>query len=296
MRVAVLGAYGQLGTDLRHALSAHDVVPFGHGDFDVRDSATAARKLSETRPDVIVNATAFHKVELCEEDPDAAFAVNATAPARLARLARELGARFAHMSTDYVYGGDSTRPLTEDVPPAPVQVYGASKAAGERLVQLAYPEALIVRSSGLYGLAGASGKGGNFIQLVLRLAREKGEMRIVNDQVLSPTYTVDLAQAIVRLLERTVSGIVHVTNSGSCSWHEFASYVVASAGTAAVVHPVSTAEFGAPVRRPLYSVLENARWRALALPAVRSWREAARAYLETKGMTAPVVSSAGLSP
>jgi dTDP-4-dehydrorhamnose reductase len=284
LRIALLGAFGQLGRDLQSALVSHEVVPLGRADFDVRDIRAARGRLTEIQPDAIVNTTAFHKVELCEEEPDTAFAVNATAPARLAGLARELSALFVHVSTDYVYGGTDVRPLTELVPPAPVQVHGASKLAGEWLVQLANPEALVVRSSGLFGVAGASGKGGNFIQTVMRLAREKGEMRIVDDQFLSPTFTPDLAGAIGTLLERRVTGLIHVTNSDSCSWYQLACHIVASAGLRASVRPVSTPEFGATVRRPAYSVLENARWRALALPPLRSWREAVLAYLRAKGV------------
>jgi dTDP-4-dehydrorhamnose reductase len=284
VRIALLGGRGQLGTDLYPALAGHEVVAFGHDDFDIRDTARARERLTACHPDVILNTTAFHKVEQCEEDPDTSFAVNATAPQRLAKLAQELGAQFVHLSTDYVYGGNGVRRLTETVPPAPVQVYGATKAAGEWLIQLAHPSGLIVRSSGLFGIAGASGKGGNFIQTVIRLAREKGQMRIVNDQYLSPTYTADLAIAIVQLIEHRVTGIVHVTNSESCSWYEFARQVVATAGLNATVSPISTVEFGAQVRRPAYSVLDNERWRTLGLEPLRSWQEALRAYLEAESL------------
>jgi dTDP-4-dehydrorhamnose reductase len=284
VRIALLGARGQLGTDLRKALAGHEVVAFGHDDFDIRDTALSRERLAACHPDVVLNTTAFHKVEQCEEDPDASFAVNATAPQWLAKLAQELGARFVHLSTDYVYGGNAVRPLTEAAPPAPVQVYGATKAAGEWLIQLAHPGPLIVRSSGLYGVAGSSGKGGNFIQTVIRLARDKGRIRIVDDQYLSPTYTADLAVAIVHLIERRLTGIVHVTNSESCSWYELACYVVATAGLDATVSPISTAEYGAQVRRPAYSVLENERWRTLGLEPLRPWRQAVRAYLEAKSL------------
>lgn len=282
MKVAILGANGQLGSDLRAAFADLEVIPFTRSELDVRDAAAARTALAKQRPGVVINCTALHKLEDCEQQPDLAFAVNATAPAHLAAVAGELGARFVHISTDYVYGGSATRPLTEDVPPAPLQVYGVSKVAGEWLVQLANPEALIVRSSGLFGIAGASGKGGNFIQSVLRWARERGEMRIVNDQILSPTYTPDLARAIRKLIEQSTTGIVHVTNSGACSWFELASWVVKTAGVTAEVHPTTTAEFGAPVRRPAYSVLDNARWRVLGWPPLRLWRDAVRAYLEAK--------------
>jgi dTDP-4-dehydrorhamnose reductase len=284
LRVALLGANGQLGSDIHAAFPGDEVTTFRRSDFDVRDFGRARERLLDCRPDVIVNTTALHKLDACEQDPDSAFAINATAPSRLAALARELRAQFVHMSSDYVYGGLDVRSLTEAVPPAPVQVYGATKAAGEWLVLLANPDALIVRSSGLYGIAGASGKGGNFVQLVVRLAREKGEMRIVHDQFLSPTYTADLALAIVKLIERKASGIFHVTNSDSCSWYEFACHIVASMNVRASVRPVSTVEFGDPVRRPLYSVLDNARWREERLQPLRPWRYALGAYLEAKGI------------
>lgn len=283
MKVAILGANGQLGTDLQTAFADAEVIALTRADFDVCDAAAARVALTRLTPELVINCTAFHKVEACEEDPERAFAVNAAAAARLAGLARELGARFVHISTDYVYGASQAQRLSEDVPPAPLQVYGASKAAGEWLVLLAQPDALIVRSSGLFGVAGSSGKGGNFIQTVLRLARERGEMRMVNDQRLSPTYTADLAGAIRKLVEHATSGIVHVTNSGVCSWFELASWVVEAAGLKATVQGVTTTEFGAPVRRPAYSALENARWHECGWPPLRSWRDAVAEYLAAKG-------------
>jgi dTDP-4-dehydrorhamnose reductase len=284
--VALLGANGQLGSDLSALLAEPDLHRFTRSAFDVRDAGAARVALAAVRPEVIINTAAFHKVEECEVDPGTAFAVNATAAAVLATIARELGARYVFLSTDYVYGGTDVRPLSEDVPPAPVNVYGVSKEAGERLVLLAHPGALIVRSSGLFGVAGAAGKGGNFIQTVLRLAREKGEMRMVNDQRLSPTYTADLAAGIVELVCRGVSGIVHLTNSESCTWFELASHVVTLAGIPAKVMPCTTAEIGSPVRRPQYSVLANARWQGLGLVPLRPWREAVEAYLLAKGLLA----------
>ena len=284
MRVALVGANGQLGSDLMRALGGHDLFPFRHADFDVRDTQAARSSLTAVRPDVVINTAAFHKVEECEVQPATAFAVNAVAAAALAAAARELGAQYVFISTDYVFGGSNVGPLTEEVPPAPLNVYGVSKVAGERLVQLAYPEALIVRSSGLYGVAGAAGKGGNFIQTVVRLAREKGEMRMVNDQRLSPTYTADLARAIADLVSREVTGVLHVTNSDSCSWFELARHVVSLAGISAAINPCTTAEIGSPVRRPAYSVLENARWQALGLSPLRPWRDAVRGYLAAMGL------------
>jgi dTDP-4-dehydrorhamnose reductase len=286
VRVALLGANGQLGSDLARALADQDVVPLTRADLDVRDAGHMQAVLGDLGADVVINTTAFHRVEACEQQPDEAFAVNALAPRALARLSCQAGFRFVHVSTDYVFGGSQTRPLTEAVPPAPVQVYGASKAAGEWLVLQANPEALVVRSSGLFGVAGASGKGGNFIETVLRLAREKGTMKIVNDQTLSPTFTRDLAGGIVALIERGARGIVHLTNAGECSWFELAQHVVATARLPAEVHPQSTAESGAPVRRPAYSVLANARLPELGVPRLRPWQEGVTDYLRAKGHAA----------
>ncbi len=286
MRVALLGANGQLGTDLRTALAGHDVVPFTHADFDVRDTVAMRSALLSARPDVVINTTAFHKVDLCETEPESAFAVNALAPYGLARIARELGFRLVHHSTDYVYGGRDVRPLTEDVPPAPVQVYGVSKAAGEWLVLNANLASLVIRSSGLYGVAGASGKGGNFVMTVLRLAKEKGEMRMVNDQRTVPSYTYDLARGVVAVMEAGATGIVHLTNAGSCTWYEFASFIVKAAKLDAEVAPQTSAESGTPVRRPSYSVLENARLHEFGVAPLRSWQDAVTDYLKAKGVIA----------
>ena len=284
MRVAVIGANGQLGTDLCAALGEHEVVPFRHADFDVRDGDAARTALGRSGPEVIINTAAYHRVETCEGDPAQAFTVNAVAPLQLARIARDLGARLVHCSTDYVYGGQGAGRLSEDVPAAPLQVYGASKAAGEWLVLQALPGALVVRSSGLFGVAGASGKGGNFIQTVIRLAREKGTMRIVDDQRLSPSYTRDLAVTMVQLIERGAGGLVHVTNTGSCTWYDLARSVVDLMQLGAEVHRQSTAESGATVRRPSYSVLENGRLGSFGIAPLRHWQEAVQAYLEAKGL------------
>lgn len=286
MRIALLGANGQLGTDLRAALAAHELVPFTHGDFDVRDTAAARQALAAARPDVVINTTAFHKVDLCETEAESAFAVNALAPYALARLSRELGFRFVHYSTDYVYGGRDVRPLTEDVPPAPVQVYGVSKAAGEWMVLNAAPDSLVIRSSGLYGLAGASGKGGNFVMTVVRLAKEQGRMRMVNDQRTSPSYTRDLASGVTALVEKGATGIVHLTNSGSCTWFEFASFIVKAAGLDAEVAPQTSSESGALARRPPYSVLANSRLAEFGIAPLRPWHEAVSDFLKAKGVSA----------
>ena len=232
---------------------------------------------------MIVNTAAFHKVEACEDDVDQAFAVNCIAVRNLARVADQLGAYLVHISTDYVFDGEGTTPYTEDSPPNPINVYGASKAAGEFFVRNSCRQHLIVRSSGLFGLAGSSGKGGNFIQTMLRLGRERGVVSVVTDQVLSPTSTADLAQMVWRLIGAQAQGLYHVTNSDSCSWFEFARSIFGLSGVPSDVLPVTTASMNGTVRRPSYSVLANRRLASSGFGPMRPWREALDNYLQLAG-------------
>ena len=287
LRVAVLGAGGQLGTDLFAAFAQrHDVIGFSHEDIEVRDHAHVAEVLTNLRPDVVVNTTAFHKVDECEKDPEHSFAVNCHAPSNLALVCSELAARLVHISTDYVFGGDRRTPYPADAKPGPLNVYGVSKLAGEYLVINRGTQHVVVRTSGLYGVAGASGKGGNFVETMLRLGRERGEVSVVTDQVLSPTYTPDLAATIQGLVETGASGVFHVANSGACSWFEFAQSIFQLAGMEVDVRPTTSAEFGSGVVRPAYSVLDTARLREVGLPLPRPWEDALAAYLAAREASA----------
>jgi dTDP-4-dehydrorhamnose reductase len=280
-RVALIGANGQLGTDLRKTFpsGAHELIPLGRIDLDVRDHDRTGQILGAIEPAVIVNTAAFHKLEACESDPDQAFAVNTTAVRNLALVADQMGALLVHLSTDYVFDGQATAPYPEDATPNPINVYGTSKLAGEFFVRSQCRNHLIVRTSGLYGLAGSSGKGGNFVQTMLRLGQQKGVVSVVTDQVLSPTYTSDLAQTIWRLVEAQARGVFHVTSSGSCSWYEFARSIFELSGVPAEVLPVTTASTGSTVKRPPYSVLANRRLDSGAFGSMRPWREALADYL-----------------
>jgi dTDP-4-dehydrorhamnose reductase len=279
--LVVIGANGQLGTDLIPALGAldRDVVALKRTDFDVRNHEQAARVLEAVKPDVIINTSAFHKVEACEEDPEQAFAVNAIAVRNLAIVAERIGASLVQLSTDYVYGGSKGTPYDEESVPDPVNVYGASKAAGEFFVRSICSRHLIVRTSGLYGTAGSSGKGGNFVQTMLRLGRERGTVSVVDDQELSPTFTGDLAGMIGRLVQGQAQSLFHVTSGGSCSWYEFAQGIFEAAGMTVEVIPIKTSSTGAKVCRPSYSVLSNRRLELEGFGQMRSWREALAAYL-----------------
>jgi dTDP-4-dehydrorhamnose reductase len=240
-----------------------------------------ADAVASSRPDAVVDAAAFHKVELCEEQPARSFSVNAVGALNMARACREQGVRCVYVSTDYVFDGNNPAGYGEDDPTGPVNVYGVSKAAGERLVRLADTESLVVRGSGLFGHAGSSGKGGNFVESMLAKAASGEAISVVNDQTFAPTSTRDMAQRIFLLLERDVPpGIYHVANAGSCSWFEFARAIFELSGIEVDLSPRATGE--QPVRRPPCSVLLDTKSAALGLPPSRGWREALRWYLENR--------------
>ncbi len=287
MRVLLFGARSQLGYDLLRAWPNAEVRALSHGDCDVTDPAAVRTAVEATRPYLVVNLAAAHRVDELEREPTAAFHVNAYGAWLVARWAAAVGAAVLWVSTDYVFSGTARRPYREEDPLGPVNAYGASKAAGERLVALANPRHFIVRSSGLYGVVGASGKGGNFVETMLRLAREGRPLRVVNDQVLSPTATADLAAALVRLVGTEAFGLYHITNTGAVSWHDFAALIFQLTGTPARLTPVSSAEYGAPAPRPAFSVLANERLRALGLPPLPPVAAALAAYLRTKGYLRP---------
>jgi dTDP-4-dehydrorhamnose reductase len=286
-RILLVGASGQLGTDLRRTLPPAALVPLTRADLDITDPDAVERALDAHAPAWVINTAAFHRVDDIEREESSArraFAVNAAAVGRLARCCARRGVRLLTLSTDYVFGGGPPGPYDEDAPAAPLNVYGASKLEGERLLRAASPDHLVVRSSGLYGVAGSSGKGGNFVETMLRLAREGRDIAVVDDQVLGPTYTADLAQAIARLLAvDPPGGIYHLTNSGACSWFDFARRIFGLCGLAPRLERTTSAAFGAPAERPAHSVLVNARAARLGLPPLRPWADAVAAYLEAKG-------------
>ncbi|MBI1914643.1 MAG: dTDP-4-dehydrorhamnose reductase [Planctomycetes bacterium] len=280
MKYAVLGAAGQLGRDLCPRL-AGEVVPLTRADADLTRRGSLRDLLDGLRPDVVINCAAYNLVDRAEDEPDAAFAVNAWAVRELAVACNERGTVLVHFSTDHVFGLDAARrtPYAEDDPPGPVSVYGLSKLSGEYLVRALCPRHFVVRTCGLYGARGSGGKGGNFVETMLRLAGERRSLPVVSDQVCTPTSTVDLASAVVSLLATGTYGLYHVTNAGACSWHEFARMIFELEGIEVDLTAISTAAFGAKARRPAYSVLGATAYRRLGLPTLRSWQEALAAYL-----------------
>jgi dTDP-4-dehydrorhamnose reductase len=283
LSILLLGANGQLGSDLRKSAADRHLTAVTRSELDIRDDRRVAEVLRETRPDVIVNTAAFVNVEACEVEVETAFAVNARAVRNLAKEADKIGAYLVHTSTDYVFDGTSRVPYVEDAPTDPLNVYGRSKLEGESYVRTLCRRHLIVRSSGLYGVTGSSGKSGNFVRTMIQLAKEKGEVSVVTDQVLTPTNTADLAPAMWWLIDRGSQGVFHVTNGGACSWFEFALAIFDVRGLKVAVHPIDSAALGYKARRPAYSVLDNSKLLQAGYTHMRPWRVAIAGHLESLG-------------
>jgi dTDP-4-dehydrorhamnose reductase len=283
VRSAVLGAAGQLGRDLVPRLPG-EVVPLSRDRADLTRPETVRAALDEVRPDVVVNCAAYNFVDRAESEPEAAFAVNAWGVRELARACARRGCLLVHFSTDYIFGLEEGRgkPYREVDAPGPVSVYGLSKLAGEYLVRALCPRHVIIRTCGLYGVWGSGGKGGNFVETMLRLAQQGKPLRVVGDQVCTPSYTADVAAASANLIAVDRPGLYHLTNAGCCSWHDFAAAVFDLSAVRADLTPIRSAEYGAAARRPGYSVLAAPAYAALGLPPLRAWREALAAYLEER--------------
>ena len=283
MKALVAGAGGQLGRELVSALGDEVAWAGDRSQLDVTDGDAVASVLDRVRPDVIFNATAYNRVDQAETEPDVALAVNALAPRRLALAARETSALIVHFSTDYVFDGESTRPYREDDCPRPLGVYGVSKRTGEQLVVAAGGEHLIIRTSGVLGRGGSEQKGGSFAGRILARARQGQPLRVVADQTFAPTCAADLARATLALVRTGARGLVHVTNSGCCTWHELAEATLALAGIDVPVEAIESAQLALPARRPAYSVLDTRRSVELGLRPLRSWREALPDCVEPSG-------------
>jgi dTDP-4-dehydrorhamnose reductase len=248
----------------------------------VTDAAAVAAILDAHRPAVVVNTTAFHNVPQCETAAEQAYRVNAIAPRQLAVAAGQRGARVVHVSTDYVFDGTKGAPYVESDRPVPLNVYGQSKLAGEYGVLSADGGHQVVRSSGLYGIQPCRAKGGNFIDTMFRLASERPEVKVVQDEVLTPTFTADLAEQIRALAFEGKPGLYHATNQGQCSWYEFARGIFELGKLRTPLLPTSVAEFAAPVKRPFYSVLDNAFLGAQGLDRMRPWHDALADYMRRR--------------
>jgi len=291
MRVMLIGAEGQLGSDLRKVLQAETLIPLSHADIEITDADAVRQAFERHRPDVVINTAAFHRVDDCETQMERAFQVNAFAVRGLAQECRRSGAVLVHFSTDYVFAGEKREPYVETDRPSPLSVYGASKLAGEYLVAAALERHFVIRTCGLYGLGGSRSKGGNFPETMLRLAAQAKPIRVVSDQVVTPTYTADLARTVSQLIRTEAYGLYHITSGGSCTWFEFAQRIFELAGVSADLTPVTAEAFGAPARRPAYSVLQNHRLEKLGLDDVPVWEDGLRRYFVERKQTSGAVTS-----
>jgi dTDP-4-dehydrorhamnose reductase len=273
MRILIIGSSGMLGSDLLEQWTDDEVIPSTSGDVDIRDIRRLRQFITHTRPDWVVLTAAYTDVDGSERNPEQAFAVNSEGTRNVARVAQELDRKLFYVSTDYVFDGTSHRPYEPDDPIHPLNVYGASKAAGENAVREESKHWLIARTSWLFGASRAS-----FPERILRAAACQPRIKVVADQIGSPTFTRDLATAIRDLVRSDARGVLHITNSGSCSWFEFAKEVLLKAGRKTPILPITTAEAGRLAKRPPYSVLSPASLIIRGI-TLRSWQEALDAYL-----------------
>ncbi|MCL4439098.1 MAG: dTDP-4-dehydrorhamnose reductase [Firmicutes bacterium] len=278
MHILITGANGMLGHALTATLSQHhNLTGLDLPDVDITDLSALKSAVSSHRPDLIINAAAYTDVDSCETNIDLAFAVNATGPRNLAVVCSELNIPIVHISTDYIFNGTGTSPYKEGDTPNPQSVYGKSKLQGEQYIRELTNKHYIIRTSWLYGQHGK-----NFVDTMLRLGRERDEISVVNDQVGSPTYTVDLAGAISELIMEPAYGTYHITNSGICSWYDFTLEIFKQAGIEGVkVKPITTEELNRPAPRPRNSVLDNHMWQQMGKQPLRHYKEALKDYLQS---------------
>lgn len=274
MRALITGGGGQLASDLK-ALLGDSARAYSHAELDITDSVALDRAFEQTQPEVVFNCAAFHNVDVCEREPDAAWAANVRAVRELARR----GARLVHLSTNYVFDGRREEPYGEHDSPSPRSMYALSKLAGEYAALAYADDALVVRGAGLYGLHGSASKGGNFVQRMIARAREQGTLSVVADQRLQPTFTADLAAALLEAVNTGASGLLHLTAAGACSWHEFTVAIMQEAGIEVPVNATTTEVPPGGTDRPLNGVLARPRADSLGLTPLRPWREALADYM-----------------
>jgi dTDP-4-dehydrorhamnose reductase len=280
-KILVIGAKGMLGRDLMEVLRSSfltdEVIGWDIEEIDIRVEKDTVGKIETLRPRTVINVAAYTDVDRCESDEAEALAINAEGMKHVATAASRCHAKVVYLSTDYVFDGMKKAPYVEDDRPHPVSVYGRSKLKGEEYVQRAVKDALIVRTQWLYGKHGK-----NFVMAILRQAKEKKALSIVNDQTGSPTYTRDLSRAISVLLQQKATGIFHVTNSGHCTWYAFGREILKLSGIEGVeVLPITSEELGRPAPRPPYSVLDCQRLKVETGMELRPWAEALKEYLAT---------------
>lgn len=282
MKIAVIGSTGQFGTDLMEILSKdHEVVGLNHQDIEIADY-NSCLILKQSRPDVIINTAAFHKTDQCEKEPLKTFSVNALGARNIAFISKEIDSTVVFVSTDYVFDGFKNEPYTEDDTPCPLNTYGISKLAAEYFIRQ-NPKYYIIRIASVFGVAGASGKGGNFVETMITKAKNNEKIKVVDDMWMSPTYTKDAAVVLKGILDSQLPfGVYHATNNGYCSWYEFAEEIFRILELNPDLNPVKADPNYGLARRPRFSALRSVRLSGYDLES-RDWKEALCAYLFEKG-------------
>lgn len=283
MKTAVIGADGQLGTDICQAIekTGHELIPLTIEHIEVSDIDSVSGALNEVKPQLVINTAAFHHLETCEDQPVKAFEVNALGPRNLSMVCNDLDAALMHISTDYVFDGKKRAPYIETDKPMPLNVYANTKLSGEHFVEAIAKKYYILRVSGIYGKAPCIGKGGmNFVELMIKLSREKEEVRVVDNEILTPTSTKEISHQIVKMIESDPQyGLYHATAEGSCSWYEFAGEIFNITKPNIKFNKAAPGEFAVKVNRPEYSVLENKFLKDQGINIMRHWKEGLRTYL-----------------
>jgi dTDP-4-dehydrorhamnose reductase len=276
MKILITGSNGMLGHDLENVLKdKHELILTTSKTLDITDKDKTMEIIKENNPDIVINSAAYTDVDGCETNQDLAYAVNGQGVKNLALACRQIDCPLVHVSTDYVFDGTARDPIPEDGEIGPISVYGKSKLMGEQAIEEILDKYFIVRTAWLYGINGK-----NFPKTMLELAENHPEITVVYDEVGTPTYTPDLAYGISKLIETDFYGIYHLTNSGSCSWCEFARYIFEIAGRDVNVVPVTASEFSRPAPRPSYSVLMNKKWIENGFEPLRDYKEAISEYIE----------------
>ena len=296
MRLVLIGGNGQVGSDLAVVLrdADEDVVSLNRTELDITQSSALREKLSQYHPDVIINCSVYHPIDECENNPERSFAVNALAVRALALAAKHLQATVVQFSSDYVFDGELGCPYKEEDAPTPISVFGVSKLAGEQFLRAILPCHFIIRTSGLYGLAGSRVKRGNFVETMLHLGRQTGQARVVNDLRMAQTSTRNLARQVVALIRSQHYGTYHASDHGDYSWYEFAKKIFEYSAMEVKVTPVSWRSLHFVAPRPRYSVLENCRLQALGMDQMQPIDVALQAYLRSRD-TVPASESVSVT-
>jgi dTDP-4-dehydrorhamnose reductase len=282
MKIVIVGSTGQLGTDLMKTLREdHELIGLTHQDIEVSNYSSCLT-LKEHHPDVIINTAAFHKTDQCEEEPEKTFLINAIGPKNVAKISKEIEATTIFISTDYVFDGAKNKPYTENDAPNPINTYGISKLAGE-LYTKQNPKHYVIRVASLFGVAGASGKGGNFVETMITKAKKQEPISVVDDQWMSPTYTRDAAKTMKKIIESQLPfGTYHATNGGFCTWFQFTKQIFSLLNLNPALTPTKTSQLQVKAQRPKFSALKSSKLPKHGIQA-REWTEALSDYLMEKG-------------